>query len=437
MSDYMFMLDNHLNAEQKGVLAEMQACAAELNLSLFLTGGAMRDMLGGFPIRDLDFTVEGPALKLAKLMAQRTHAEIISTDDTRKSAELRYPGGVTVGVAMARQERYTKPGGRPHVQPATIHEDLRGRDFTINAIALSLNRASRGLLLDPTNGLADIELRELRTCSNYTLYDDPARMLRLLRFKVRLGYTIADRTLSQYRNAREAGLESRIPVEALTHELRNIAAEPNAGEVLQELEREKLIGLFSTALEGPKLNLAGFAKLSKARQLVPFGIDFPVNDLALFFFLVTEKLNPKERTALVKLAGLSRTEIGVWQKLEPNAKALEKKLKSPSLQRPSALYGVLSKVPGEQVLFLLMKSGERLVQDRIKHYLQKYLPAAEEVTDREVALEKGIEPGSPKFEKARQEMITRKLDSRPKKAPIEATPAPAPAMANPARGARG
>lgn len=453
MSDYLFMLENHLNAEQSRVLAEVQTCAAELNLSLFLTGGAMRDMLGGFPIRDLDFTVEGQAIKLAKAVAQKSGTEIVATDDHRKTVELSFASGVTAEIAMARQERYSKPGGRSSVQPATIHEDLRGRDFTVNAISLSLNRASRGLLLDPTNGLADIEAKELRAVSNFALYDDPARMLRLIRFKVRLGYTVAERTLSQYQNFRESGLETKITPEALANELRNIAEEPTAGEILLALEQEKLLYLFSPALDGAKLNSPGFAKLQKARQLVPFGLDFRVHNLGLFLYLLLEKLSPKERSALIKSSGLEKADLSAWQKLEPNAKKLEKELKGTKLQRASRLYAFLSKVPGEQILFLMVKSSERLVQDRIKNYLTRYLPSAAEVTDKDVTAAKNIEPGSPKFEKAKQEMIAQKLDARPKKveappemepgavAPPAAAPAPstnpnAPVLAGPARGTR-
>jgi tRNA nucleotidyltransferase (CCA-adding enzyme) len=434
MSDYMFMLESHLTPDQSQVADEIQAGAAEMNLNIFLTGGAMRDMLGGFPIRDLDFTVEGPAVKLAKAVAQKSGAEIVSTDENRKAVELRFPGGITAQIAMARHERYAKPGARPTVQPATIHEDLRGRDFTINAMALSLNRASRGLLLDPNNGLADLEHRELRTVSNYTFYDDPSRLLRLIRFKARLGYAIAERTQSQYENAREAQLENKIPPDALAHELRRIAEEPNAGEILQTLEQEKLLALFSPVLAGSKLNLQGFAKLHKARQLVPFGVEFQINSMGLFLTLLTEKLTPKERTAFIKTAGLTKADLGTWQKLEPSAKRLEKDLKAAKLQRPSALYQVLSKAPGEQVLFLLIKSGERLVQDRIRNYFQKYLPAAQEITDREVAAA-GTQPGTPKFQKLKAEMIATRLDARPKKAaPPEEAAVP---MATPAKGARG
>ena len=112
MSDYMFMLENHLNAAQNRVLAEVQKAAVEENVNVFLTGGAVRDMLGGFPIRDLDFTVEGNALKLAKTVAGRLGAEIISSDANRRTAELVSPEGVTFEIGMARREKYAKTAGK-------------------------------------------------------------------------------------------------------------------------------------------------------------------------------------------------------------------------------------------------------------------------------------------------------------------------------------
>jgi hypothetical protein len=124
------------------------------------------------------------------------------------------------------------------------------------------------------------------------------------------------------------------------------------------------------------------------------------------------------------------TTVEQWQKLDARSKKLEKELKSAKLQKPSHIYQVLIKAPGDQVLFLLLKSSERLVQDRIKNYLQKYLPASQEVTDGEV-LAAGAQPGTPKFEKAKAELIAARLDARPKKVqpppPVEAPP-PAPPM---------
>jgi tRNA nucleotidyltransferase (CCA-adding enzyme) len=416
MSDYMFMLDSHLSADQARVVSEVQAAAVHANLNIFLTGGAMRDMLGGFPILEIDFTVEGNAVKLAQTIVKKVGGRIPLADENRKVAQVVFPGEVHATIGMARQEKYSKPGAKPAVRPATIHEDLRGRDFTINAIALSLNPASRGLLLDPNNGVGDLERKELRAVSNYTLYDDPIRLIRLLRFKVRLGYSIEERTRMQYDNAREAQLETKIPPEDLLEELRHTANEPNCADVVKLLEEERLLTLFSPALEGAKVNHAGLQKLQKAKQMVPFGVNLHLANMGLFLHFLAEKLNAKDRAAFVKGIGLPKKEVEQWQNLEARSKKLEKDLKSAKLQKPSHVYQTLSKAPGDQVLFLLTHSAERIVHDRIRNYLQKYLPMAQEITDKDV-IATGAKPDTPKFHKVREELILTRLDARPKKPP--------------------
>jgi tRNA nucleotidyltransferase (CCA-adding enzyme) len=440
MSDYMFMLDSHLSADQARVVAEVQTAATHANMNVFLTGGAMRDMLGGFPIVDIDFTVEGNALKLVPAIVKKAGAKVLWEDDNRKLAALAFPSGVHATIGMARQEKYAQPGAKPTVKPASIHEDLRGRDFTINSIALSLNPASRGLLLDPNNGVGDLERKELRAVGNYTLYDDPIRLLRLMRLKVRLTYNIDERTKMQYDNAREAQLETRIPPGELLEELRHIANEPNCADIVSLLEQEKLLHLYSPTLEGAKLNTPGLQKLQKARQVMPFGVDIHLEPVGLFLYFLTEKLPAKDSAAFIKRLGLSKKEVEQWQKLEVRSKKLEKDLKSAKLQKPSLVYSVLSKSPGDQILFLLAHSSERLVHDRIKNYLQKYLPAAQEITEADVVAA-GVKPGTPKFQKVREELILTKLDARPKKVPPPplvaaggpagpaASHAPAPALA--------
>jgi tRNA nucleotidyltransferase (CCA-adding enzyme) len=430
MSDYMFMLESHLSTDQFRVVGEMQKAAATAGVNLFLTGGALRDMLGGFPVRDLDFTVETNAIKMAKVF-EKQGAVVVSTDDLRKCVELRFPGGVSAELAMARQEKFPKPGGKPQIVPAVIHEDLRSRDFTVNAIALSLNRASLGLPIDPTNGVGDIERKELRAIHNYVFYDDPSRMLRLIRFKVRLNYAIDERTRLQYENAREAEMLTKITPESLGAELRHIAAEPLAGDVVKALEEEKLIGLYSSALTGPKLNLATFAKLQKARQTAP--VDYRIHAMPLFLTILFENLNAKERAALIKSAALTRAEANGEQKIAAAAKKLERELKSAKLQKPSQLYQVMVKAPGELVLYLMVYSDQRLVQDRIKNYFGKYLPASLEITDEMVAAT-GVAAGTPKFARAKEEMILARLDARPKKPAPEPEPPPPPPMSSFARG---
>lgn len=431
MSDYMFMLETHLSAPQLRVLREVESAALEAGVRLFLTGGALRDMLGAFPIRDLDFTVEGDALTVAKRLVKRAGAKILVADSQRNSAEMIFPGGVTAEIAMAREERYPRPAAKPDIKPATIHEDLRCRDFTINAIALSLHPSSRGLLIDPNNGVADIQHKELRAVTNYALFDDPSRILRLIRFRARLGYTIEPKTQAQYERAREEGMENRIPPRKLAEELRHIADDPACADVVRALDEEGLLKLFCPALTGAKVNWHGLARLQKVRQLVPFGVDFRLENLGLFLHVLTEKLTPREKAALVQATRLNKAELELWRKLESRAKKLEKTLKSARLHKPSELYLALAKANGDEVLYLLLYSSQRIVQDRIKNYLQKYLPLAMEITDEQVRA-RCEETGSRDYEKVKQELIVARLNARPKKpapppepeTPIEPQPPP-------------
>lgn len=434
MSDYMFMLESHLTGEQYHVVGQVREAAREAGLSLFLTGGAMRDILGGFPVRDLDFSVEGNPAKLVKSLVKTAKVEILSEDEKKKSTELLFPNGVNAEISMTRSETYTKSGGKPQIAPATIHEDLLWRDFTINAIALSLNKVSLGLLIDPSNGVGDIERKELRTIHNYSFYDDPGRLLRLVRFRVRLGFAMDERTKLQVENAIEAGMLEKIGMEAIGAELRAAARETSPHDLVKALEEEKLLALFSPALAAGKIDYTLLQKLQKAHLFVPFGIAFPVDYLSLFLDILFKKLNPKESAAAIKAAGLTRAEINALQKLPPAAKKLEKALQSAKLQKPSALYKLLSETPGEQILYLAVHSGQRIVQDRIRNYFQKYLPMAQEVTDETVAAT-GVARGTPKFEKTKQELILKHLDARPKKvAPPPEPPPPPPPMSGFARG---
>jgi tRNA nucleotidyltransferase (CCA-adding enzyme) len=421
MSDYIYMLESHLSPDQNRAVEDVQAAAGTANVNVFLTGGAMRDMIAGFRIRDLDFVVEGNALKVAKAICERTGATTLCTDDNRKTAELVFPSGVTAQIAMSRQEKYARAGAKPQVTPATIQEDLRGRDFTANAIALSLNRASRGLLLDPMNGLADIERKELRAISSYGFYDDPTRLLRLVRFKVRFGFTIEERTQMQVANAREAEVEKRIPARALGEELRRIAGEDNPTEILKGLEEAGLLVLFSPALFA-KLNTAGLAKFEKAIHVLPDDTRWRAARLGTFLHCVTEKLTPKEKQALIKAVEMPKADIDQWQKIEARAKKLETALRSPRIRKPSHVYHVVAAAAPEEVLFVLYHSALKPVQERLRNHFQKYLPMVQEIPPEEWATIEG-KPGTPKYVKAREEFISERVNRKPPK-PVEELPPP-------------
>lgn len=427
MSDYMFMLESHLTPAQRDAVTALEKASSSSAAQIFLVGGAMRDMLGGFPISDLDFAVQGNAAAVAKKVVSDTDAEVLRKDTLRNSHELVFPGGVTVEIAATRTEAFAKPGAKPKVSPATIYQDLCRRDFTMNSIALSLNPASRGLLLDPMNGAADIERRELRTNSNGCFYDDPVRMLRLLRFRVRLGFDVDERTQLQYQNARDAEMENHINDAERYRELVHIANEASAGALLSLLENENLLQLFSPLLKGSKVNHSGLSKLEKARQLIPHGVNLHLNTLGIFLHVLTEKLSTREKREFAKKLGIPKADVDLWQKLEARSQKLSKDLASSKLHRTSELYFRLVSAPGDEILYLYLYPPERLVHDRIRSFLQKHIFTVMEITDRDAAMMAEVEVDDPDLPRLKHEIIVARLDGRkwkPKPKPKTKEPAP-------------
>ncbi len=425
MSDYMFVLESHLDAAQNRASNEVQRIATEAGMNVWLTGGAMRDTLRGAMILDLDFTVERDAIKLGRSLAQSLGGSVVAEDSLKRGVELELPGGVRASVSNARTEKVSKPGGKPQIAPATIHEDLTRRDFTINAMALSLNRGSRGLLIDPTNGQADLANRELRGANPYIFFDDPSRIFRLIRFQHTLGFEIAPRTQSQLENALMEGYEKSAPVAALATEIRALSESENAVAALEAFDRLGLLKLISPSLTGAKLNSAGLLRFEKLLHTVlPPGTK---GGWMAFLTVLMEKLSQREKGDLLRAFELSRKETDTLKKIEAQAKKLESALKSSRISKPSHVYDALHGAAAGEVLLVLYESGQRVVQDRIRAYYQKYLALAQEVTEEQVAAT-GVKPGTPKFEKAWRAMVTTHLNARPKKiTPPEPEAAPAPA----------
>src|SRR6058998_1374658 len=119
MADYIYTMELRLTPNQQKGVTLVQEIARAAGMNVYLTGGAVRDIITGFPIRDLDFTVQGNALKLQKEL-ERAGAVVGDADDETKALLLTLPGNVRAEIAMARSERFEKTGKPPHILPATI-----------------------------------------------------------------------------------------------------------------------------------------------------------------------------------------------------------------------------------------------------------------------------------------------------------------------------
>src|SRR5689334_14281075 len=265
MADYIYTMELRLTPnQQKGVIL-VQDIARNAGMNLYLTGGAVRDIITGFPIRDLDFTVQGNPLKLQKEF-ERAGAVVGGADDYFGTLYLTLPGGVRAEINSARTERFEKTGKPPVIMPATIIEDLRRRDFTVNAMALSLNPGSRGLLMDPFNGAADIEAKLIRVLHNYAFVEDPSRLIRASRFAARFHWPLEERTQVRFASAKENNYIEYISDRAIGYEIEQLAYEEDPLHIVRVLEKEEWLKVLNPHWTTAKIDTNGLGLLLKTRQ---------------------------------------------------------------------------------------------------------------------------------------------------------------------------
>jgi poly(A) polymerase len=216
---------------------------AEDGLQAYVIGGYVRDLLIGRPSKDIDIVVLGNGIDLARRVAARIDRKLpVSVFKNFGTAMFHY-GTDDIEFVGARRESYSRNSRKPVVEDGTLEDDQQRRDFTINALAISLNRETYGQLVDPFDGLEDMEQLTIRTPldPDITFSDDPLRMMRAVRFATQLGYTIADDTFEAItRNRERIRIISR---ERISEELHKIILSPRPSIGFLLLDKSGLLEL--------------------------------------------------------------------------------------------------------------------------------------------------------------------------------------------------
>jgi tRNA nucleotidyltransferase/poly(A) polymerase len=422
MSDYNFLMEIRLAPSQFQVLNHISRVSAALGINLYLVGGAVRDLTSGQGnIRDLDFVAEGNTQRILKALISESsrrpakssplqsqpsiELEHSHYDARSQTASLYFGNGVEAEIETAHKESYSKPGRPPEIIPAGIFEDLRRRDFSVNAMAVSLHPNSRGLLLDPTNGALDIENREFRALHSRSFLEDPSRIYRLLRLTLRLGFKIEERTQSWLESALQNKAWEAMTPQQQGRELRAALQEQNPAKVFRIYDERDLLPGLDRSLSAARIP---YDRLEKIRSIIR-SVE-GANPFLLYFDCLVEKLSAAHKKRLAQKVMPDSKTLQMALSLEPEARKLAKLLGGPKANAASYVYELLKDKPQPLLLYVLTHFPQGKIQARLKSFLFKY-PQMRAKLPRAELQALGIEPG-PRFEKIMEELFRAMLDGK-------------------------
>jgi tRNA nucleotidyltransferase/poly(A) polymerase len=412
MPDYMFLLESRLSPEQRAAMLRVQELAAAMGFNVYLTGGTVRDLITGATLRDLDFSVEGNPAKMATEL-EKGGATIVSHDDKLRQVEVLFGGEWEGSISAARDDHYVRPGTRPEIRWSTIMEDLRRRDFSLNAIAISLNPASRGLLLDPTNGLSDIEHGEVRALTIHSFTNSPVRLLRALRIAARMGFKLESRTQEWFNLAIERELQHTITPEDAGDELRALAKEERPHLTLKEWEENDLLERVHPLLAKKHPDYEAINRVIKVRDDL-FMAGYRPRLATPMMLAILGRLKDRELSSVLSKLGFRSAEIETVESFPDKALAVQKELTGKKTKTPIEAYRYIEKLPMEYVAYILAESNNSAAISKIKSFLHKWRPIRQALPIVSNELEALGMPRGPKFDQVVQDVFAVQLNGRGK-----------------------
>ena len=381
-------IKQRLSEEQRTLLLAAAESAATRGGRAFLVGGVVRDLLLGAGGLDLDVMVEGDAREAARGLAAASGGKV-TTHDRFLTATVSVRA-VRIDFATARKERYARPGALPTVRPADLAADLARRDFTVNAMAASLDPQRFGDVIDPHGGRADLDAGLIRILHERSFIDDATRILRACRYAARFGFTLEGETERLAREA--AGRLRAISGSRIRHEIERTLEEAAPGAAFDLAER---LGALAAIHPGFRLGPATTRALDEA-----------AGGGALGFAILGAALSEDTTTALAKRLAAPTDMRRAMTDASRLAARLDA-LAAPTL-RDSEVYAALSPYVREAVLACRLTAGDGIMAELIDDFTGRLADVRPALSgDDVIAL--GVEPG-PLIGRMLAELLRARLD---------------------------
>lgn len=339
--------------------------AEHMGVNVYLVGGSARDLLLGQANLDIDLVIEGDGILFAKELSARLHAR--SRSHPRFGTAQVIHEGLKLDIATARTEYYESPAALPKVETSSIKKDLYRRDFTINTLAIKLNRKDFGMLIDFFGGQRDLKEKTIRVLHNLSYVEDPTRAFRAVRFAERFGFKLSKHTANLIKSAIKMNLFERLSGSRLYEELLIAFKETNPVKTLKKLSDYELLKVIHKHLVFDE-NLE--ARLSSMYETLAWYNLLYLEEKAeagiLYLMALLSHLGDNDRKeALERLSAPSNLREVILNSISESGEILRKL----PLHDPASLYHLLADVSIEIILFSMAITKDVQKKKDISHFL--------------------------------------------------------------------
>ena len=378
---------SNISPHIRRLLQEIGRFGEETSQSVYVVGGFVRDLLIGRENLDVDIVVEGDAVDFACQLAEVWRSKV-QAHHQFKTATITRLDGLKLDFVSARNETYPSPGALPSVEYGTIVEDLRRRDFSINALAMRLQPDTFGELVDCTDGLRDLRAGRIRVLHERSFIDDPTRIFRAIRYEGRYNFQIVEGDQKRMRDAINQGVLNLISGQRIRNEIDHILSEETALQMVNRLDE---FDLFDAINPTWKISPNFDALWRTAGQAIKWAStslpNDPINTRAILWMTLLTAVDSIE--VISSRLGL---ENGLCTKLSTQAQ-LEHDLNALSVSsKPSEVYQLLNPYPLEPIVFVLRQPNQPAWRvEKMNNYLT-HLRNVQPLVTGDDLIQQGLKP---------------------------------------------
>ncbi|MBD3426063.1 MAG: CBS domain-containing protein [Candidatus Omnitrophica bacterium] len=397
--------------------------ADKRGIELFVVGGFVRDLLLGRKNYDLDIVIEGDAIAFGRVVADKLKgAFVVHKKFGTSTIVMDWPSWLgpalhpdnkfKIDVATARQEVYEAPAALPTVKFSSLREDLYRRDFTINAMAIKINKKDFGLFLDFFDGIKDLNRGIIRALHDKSFIDDPTRIFRAVRFEQRFGFQIEKHTEYLIKHAVKQEMFRRTENQRIRDELVLILKEKDPEKPvfrMRELHELRFIHpelVLKSSIRRHFRDLKHFIHWYNENAAKRRNLDVWLMNL----MVVIDKLSLKQLEVVLEKFVFKRSESTRLRSCKKDGDRAIRKLSSRKKMKPSEVYDILEPFAHEVTLFIMSKTTSKTVRRRIKKFFGEYNGIQLRIKGQDIKRE-GISPG-PEYKDILKNILCRKLDGK-------------------------